>query len=555
MKFIRKISLFILCISLLSPLSADWAESTLQKMSLDEKIGQLFVVGLYPRSEDALSEGQKEHPTKYVEEVIKKFHVGSILCKFYWDPLKEAHLIQHLQSLSKTPLLVMQDLEWGLNMRLPKALRFPKNMTLGAIQDDGLIYELGKEIARQAKLLGVHCPLAPDVDVNSNPKNPIIGDRSFGDNPACVALKGALLSEGLQKEGVIACAKHFPNHGDTAQDSHTSLPVTTHTLEQIQNIDLVPFQRLIDKNVDMIMTAHIIVPALDPHFPSTLSKRTLQGYLREKMGFQGVIITDDLLMKAISEKFNSQEATVLAFQAGADLLLSSKSIEENFQAIKTAIKNGEITEEEINTHVRRILQLKEKQSKNEGRAESIDFQKKLFSDYAKALKKKLYTNALTLVGENTIRGEELKNAIFVQVGGEMKTPIYTHLKTYVPIPRAYLSASPTQLEIDALLKRVELHDHVIISFQEMSRFSKDNFGIDTEGEHFIRLVEMNNKNVLYVLFGSPYVLQFFPQGKNFLIAYEDDEDAQIAAGDYLLGKIEARGRLPIDIGSLIQVKP
>lgn len=523
----------------LTEMQGDWAKNTLANMSLEEKVGQLLIVGAYSNREDALSEGQQEHPTEYVEKMIRDYHVGSILFKMRCDPLSQNHLITHFRSLSTLPLLTMQDLEWGLTMRHANGLRFPKNMTLGAIEDDSLIYTLGREIAKQAKLVGIDCNLAPVVDVNSNPKNPIIGDRSFGDNPAVVAKKAVQYMKGLQAEGIIACAKHFPGHGDTDTDSHTSLPQIQKTEEQLAKCELLPFQKMIDSGVLCIMTAHILVPKLDntPKIPATLSYPIITSLLKKKMGFEGIVITDDLLMKAISNIYSPKEAALMAFQAGSDLIMSSKDIPECFDAIKNAVKNGTIQEKELNARVLKILKLKE-WSKINNQPSAVD------EKSAIELKKQLYQEAITA---NNFSAIDCSNAAVLQIGGTTNNSFYTCLKQKSSMPRIYIRSDSTKTERERVLKELQSYSTIIVSFSEMSRKAADQFGIKPSTLELIEQIRMLNKKWVFVLFGSPYALKFFKKEDACLIAYEDDPDAQEAAADTILGILTPKGKLPIAV--------
>ncbi|NND33775.1 MAG: beta-N-acetylhexosaminidase, partial [Saprospiraceae bacterium] len=263
-----------------------WVDSVLQSMSLDEKIGQVFSVRAYSRED-------KEH-IRTVKAQIKKYHIGGI-CFFQGDPVKQAQLVNTYQDLSTIPLLISIDAEWGLGMRFPKkAISFPRQLTIGAITDHQLIYLMGKEIGRQCRLAGVTVNYAPVADINNNPNNPVINVRSFGEDRYNVAAKSFAYMKGLSDAGVLACAKHFPGHGDTDVDSHYDLPVITHDRQRLDSIELFPFEMLIKQNIPAIMVTHLQVPALDsrPNRPTVVSEKAVHGLLREEYGFEGLIITD-----------------------------------------------------------------------------------------------------------------------------------------------------------------------------------------------------------------------------------------------------------------------
>jgi beta-glucosidase-like glycosyl hydrolase len=531
--------ILLFLVSMLQIHAGEWAEKTLQTLSLDEKIGQLFIVGSYSNREDAIYEGQHEDPLAYVEQAIQKFHIGSILFKKRWEPDTLAHSTHHFQLLSRVPLLTMQDLEYGLMQRHTKAPRFPKHMTLGAIQNNRLIYELGREIAHEAKMMGLHCNLAPVVDVNSNPLNPIIFDRSFGDNPEHVATKALLYMQGLHDEGVLSCAKHFPGHGDTQQDSHEALPTIYKTKEQLKACELIPFQKLIDEHVPCVMLAHILVPSLDASLPCSLSYHVATELLQHEMGFKGIVMTDDLLMKAISSHFSMKEAAVLAFQAGVHLIMCSKDIDQCVAGIQEAVQSHNISEDTINERVRRILEAKEwilKQKK-------IPFDHEaLFSPAAKALKERLYAESQTLVHPEHLL-KNFSNASYVQIGGTHNTPFSKELAR-LHTGEFYLSSQPTSQERQNLFEHIQQFDCVIISLFDL-KDPKMNFGITDEICTFLQELRSRKIPALFVLFGSPYVLRYFHDDEPCLVSYEDDPDSQKAAASVILGKMEALGKLPI----------
>lgn len=537
------LTLLISCLFTLPALNADWASDTMQKMTLDEKIGQLLIVGTYSNKEDALKEGQKEHPTEYTETMIQQYHVGGILFKYRWDPLSQVHAVNHYQRLSSIPLLTMQDQEFGLTQRHEKALRFPKNMTLGAIQDNTLLYEFGREMARQAKSVGIFHNLAPCVDVNSNPLNPIIGARSFGDNPDNVAKKGSFVMRGLQDEGVVATAKHFPGHGNTNTDSHTSLPLIGRTKKELNACELSPFKELIQSGVKCVMSAHIVVPGLDPaaKTPATLSRPIMTELLRERLGFDGVIISDDLLMKAISQNYSPAESAVATLLAGTDLIMSSKDIPNCFEALKAAVLNKIISTDELDKRVLKVLQLKQWIREKNGSFDAKLNYETLFSPAAQKLKSRLYREALTYLNPCKLT----PSTAIVQIGGAGNTPFTNMLTKEQKFPLFFLPTQSTLLERKEAWNTLAQFESFIVVFAEMNHKPHDNFGLSVETLEFLAGLRFPYNNCLYVFFGTPYALKFFGKRDSCLIAYEDDIDAQIGAAEVICGKLEAKGRLPI----------
>lgn len=331
----------------------------LAQMSLEEKIGQLFVVPVCP------TRGEDHRADLY--RLFEQYHIDSVIVKAS-DPLSQVRFLNDLQTRSVLPLLVAADAEWGLAMRMSDTIAFPRNGILGELSDLSLLEELGQEIAREAKRVGIHLNLAPVVDVNSNPNNPIIGTRSFGDTPEKVAECAARIFKGFQQGGLLGCAKHFPGHGDTSTDSHYELPVLAHDAKRLEEIELVPFKRMIAEGIDCIMTAHLYVPHLDKELPTSLSP-AVHALLRKDLGFQGLIISDALNMKALA-KYSPENIALLARSAGTDLLLYGDHISEHvdeiikntvpraFKALKEAYLNQELSMEELDATVFKILKKK-----------------------------------------------------------------------------------------------------------------------------------------------------------------------------------------------------
>ncbi|NQV01723.1 MAG: hypothetical protein HQ542_03685, partial [Bacteroidia bacterium] len=328
-----------------------WVDSLFHSLSLNEQIAQLLVVRAYSNRNKAYNDS--------MGVLIRKFNIGGV-CFFQGSPVAQATLTNSWQKAAKTPLLVVIDAEWGLGMRLDSVPLFPFQMTQGASPDDSLTYEMAAAIARDCKRMGIHMNLAPVVDVNNNPQNPVINFRSFGENPTTVARKGVAYMKGLQDNGIIATAKHFPGHGDTDTDSHQDLPVINHPKERMESVELFPFQEMIDNRIMGIMVAHLYIPTYDntPDHASTLSTRIVTGLLKQEMGFQGVVITDALDMKGVTKFFPPGEIEVKALLAGNDILLLPQHVSTAVRSIRKAIDNRIIPREVITERCLKMLQLK-----------------------------------------------------------------------------------------------------------------------------------------------------------------------------------------------------
>ena len=340
----------------LSPLYKDtiqlkWVDEKYNSMSLEEKVGQLFIVAAYT-NRDSIHEND-------IMKLIKNEHIGGLI--FMQDQaVKQIDLTNKFQANSKVPLLIGVDGEWGLAMRLKGVERFPWNMTLGALRDNSLIYQVGKQIGIQANRVGIQFNFAPSVDVNVNPNNPIIGNRSFGSNPDRVAEKGIAYMNGMKEQNVLSSAKHFPGHGNTDQDSHKVLPLIPDNKADLEKYHIAPFKKMIEAGVQSIMVAHLNVPALepDPKTPSTLSKKIITDYLKGELGFKGIVITDALNMDGVAKMYPAGDVDYRAFVAGNDILLFSQNVHVGKQKIIDAIQKGEISEARLEESVKKILMAK-----------------------------------------------------------------------------------------------------------------------------------------------------------------------------------------------------
>lgn len=340
----------------------------ISELSLDEKIGQLIMIAAIS-APDLNPNYMQPNPyhldPSYTKDMITNYHVGGVIFLGAGTPQQQIAVTQTLQSIAKHPLLIGLDAEWGLSMRHVKdVIRFPRAGTLGALapSNEHLIYEIGKEIGYHCAAVGVHINFAPVADVNSNPNNPIINTRSFGSNPQRVADAATLFMHGMQAAGILTCAKHFPGHGDTSFDSHRTFGTLSHSKKRLQEIELPPFQALINHGVDSVMIAHLAVPALaeKANIPATASHAIITHLLRENMNFTGLIITDGLGMRGITDLYNSAQVAVKALKAGVDLLLCPVDVPQAIEGIKQALENGQLSESELDQHVERVLQAKRK---------------------------------------------------------------------------------------------------------------------------------------------------------------------------------------------------
>lgn len=448
--------------------------------------------------------------------------MGNLLVK-QADPLSQVAFLNRLQEASPLPLLVTADAEWGLAMRMTNTIAFPRNMTLGAIGEEDLIAQLGQEIGRQARRVGIHMNLAPVADVNNNPANPIIHMRSFGEDPKRVAAYVAAFARGLQASGVLACVKHFPGHGDTKVDSHKDLPVIDHSLARLKAVEFVPFKRAIDEGVAALMSAHLYIPYLDAQWPTSLSPACLQ-LARRDLRFSGLILSDALNMKAISDRYAPEEAALLTRRAGCDLLLYGSHKEEEidkimrdtipraYRALLAAYTSGDLPLEELDASVLRILQAKEKVGLNRQRTISLEhLQDDLHTPKALALKTKLFQEAVTLMGESSFP---------------------------IPIQSAYISFGEGDVLAEEFSQLcVDCAEKVVIGIHQKEAVT----------DEVLQDIEALGDRAIVCLFATPYAAKSFKKVQTIVLGYENDPEAQRAVLRVLRGEAQPKGILPITV--------
>lgn len=525
-------------------LKSNWADSILSTLSEEEKIAQLFMVAAYSNKGSA-------HQQEMLN-LIENYHIGGLIF-FQGGPLRQASLTNLYQSSSKIPLMIGIDAEWGLGMRLDSTQNFPRQLMLGAIQDNTLIYQMGREVARQCKLLGIHVNFAPVVDINNNPNNPIINDRSFGENKYTVTAKGIAYMQGLQDGNILACAKHFPGHGDTDQDSHLTLPVVNQPYKRIDTLELYPFKQLINRGVGSIMAAHLFVPAIDntANTATSLSSNAINSLLKEKMNFKGLVFTDALNMKGVSNFYAPGEVDVQALLAGNDVLLFAEDVPRAIKMIQAAIAENKISMNEIEKRVLKILKAKEWSGLNNYTPLNLnDIVNSLNTPYTDLLNQKLHESAMTLLGRNSdlipfkrLDTIQFASIIITDQTNEPNTFQQT-LNKYAPFKNYYIDKNMSDNKMNTLLNELQKHHVVIVSLHDMSRYASKNYGITEATKTFIS--KLNRKtNLVLSIFGSPYSLKYFDEIKNILVAYEDDALTQNVAAQVLFGGINANGKLPI----------
>ncbi|MFK8101583.1 MAG: glycoside hydrolase family 3 N-terminal domain-containing protein [Saprospiraceae bacterium] len=521
-----------------------WVEQTFKAMSPDERLGQLFMVRAHSDKGPAHIAG--------VEKMIKEYHVGS-LCFFQGTPEKQTMLLNRYQKMTKRiPLMIAMDAEWGLGMRFPSStISFPQPLMLGAIQDNRLIYEMGKEVAQQLRRLGVHINFAPVADVNNNPKNPVINTRSFGEDRYNVAVKSYMYMQGMQDANVMACGKHFPGHGDTGVDSHYDLPVITHGRNRLDSIELFPFKVLVQHGIQSMMVAHLHVPSIDnvANRPTTLSTKAVTDLLKNEMGFEGLIFTDGLGMKGVTKHYKPGVVEAEALLAGNDVLLLPQDIAASFKAIKAYLAAGKLSQAKIDESVRKVLRAKYRLNlRTLQQVSPVNLRADLTTDKAQSLKRRLIENALTMVRNEAelvpFRKLDQKKFASLSIGSTRETAFQKSLDHYAPMKHYQVGKKISPARSAQLLKQLGDEDIVIVGLHDMSRHASKNFGVTESTKRFLAALQQKTKVVL-TIFGNPYSLKYFDQMDWVLAAYEEDDMVEDVAGQALFGAFSMQGRLPI----------
>lgn len=519
-----------------------WVDSIYSGMSLQEKVGQLFMVDVF--SNGSLQDFEK------VKDLINDQHIGGIIFS-KGGPKRQAKLTNEFQELSKTPLLIGMDAEWGLAMRLDSTYAFPWNMTLGAIQDEKLVEEVGAQIAKHSKRLGVQLNFAPVIDINTNPENPIIGNRSFGEDKQNVTNKASAFIRGMNRENVLSCAKHFPGHGDTETDSHKTLPTVDFSKYRIYREELFPYRSLIEEGLSSVMIGHLNIPSLESrsNFPSSLSHDIVTGLLKEQLEFNGLIITDALNMRGVADFDEPGDIDLAAFLAGNDILLISEDVPRASKKIIQAYKDGLITEERLKHSVRKILYAKYKAGLNHFETIDTDYlYEDLNSIKNEVLANKLYEEAMTVIkndrGMIPIKDLETSKIAYVHFGDDHGNDFYNRLNSYAKVDEVSAAS------LDGLLEKLEEYNLVIIGYHQPNVSPWAGYKMDQKQQAWLYEIARKNRVILNI-FTSPYSLLDLKTTANFeavQVAYQNSKLAQDKAAEVIFGGICADGKLPVSAG-------
>lgn len=525
-----------------------WVDSVFNSLSADEKIAQLFVVATYSnRGEDHKQE---------ILKLIREQKVGGLIF-FQGGPVREANLINAYQAASKVPLLLAMDAEWGLGMRLDSTINYPYQMTLGAIQNDSLLYEMGTEVARQMKRAGLHVNFAPVVDVNNNPNNPVINFRSFGEDKHNVARKSIAYMKGMQNQSLFTTAKHFPGHGDTGTDSHYALPLINHTRERIDSLELYPFREIIKAGIGGVMVAHLNIPALDSSGdPSTLSKPVVTGLLRNELGFKGLIVTDAMNMRGVTANHLPGVVDKDALLAGNDILEMTEDVALAITEVKKAIKEGKLSQRDIDDRCRRILAAKYWVGLSKTKRVDINnLTNDLNTPKAKLLNRDLFQAAITVLKNDNsvlpVRDLDKTKVASVSIGRAQLTPFQKTLGLYMHVNHFQVPNDATQSYIDSIAEQLKNYNQVIVGIHDDPGRPYNKITFSEPALSFISNLAKTDR-VIIASFKNPYVLDklnAIEQADGLIVTYQDNADVEDLTAQLIFGGIGANGKLPVSIGN------
>lgn len=519
-----------------------WVDSLMENMSLKEKVGQLIMVTSYP--------SQGETNEQQIISYIKKYHIGGVLF-LRNNPSQIVRSIKRYQLAADVPLFMALDAENGLSFRLDSVIRYPHAMGLGALKDDSLIYQMGREVGQQLRTLGLNLNFAPVVDVNSNPQNPIINYRSFGENPDRVAAKSLALAQGMMDEQIIVSAKHFPGHGDTQYDSHLTLPAVNRTYAQLDTVDFVPFRTVIDSGINGIMSAHISLPKVDNSGePGTLSEKVMTEILHDSLRFEGLVFSDGMNMKGITRDYSEAEAAVKAIHAGVDVVefVLNPGLVSN--AIVGAVKNGVLTTEMIDEKCRKVLMAK-KWTNAGGLTPNAYWKQELLKGAYQLTSRCLYEKSLTVLenhdGFMPLKRLDTLRIASVAIGTDNETPFQKMLEKYALIDHYNLKSDVRIPELNSLLKVLESYNLVVVSVHGTTLSARNNFGVEPIHAEVVNRIINNNRSIL-TFFSNPYSIELYnsvDKAEGVIVAYGEDKFYQLYAAQLIFGAIGANGQLPV----------
>jgi beta-glucosidase-like glycosyl hydrolase/CubicO group peptidase (beta-lactamase class C family) len=529
-----------------------WVDSVFNSLSAEERIAQLFIVAAY-------SNRGEEHEQEILK-IIREQKIGGLVF-FQGGPVREAKLINAYQSASKVPLLMAMDAEWGLGMRLDSTVSYPYQMTLGAIQNDSLIYQMGAEVARQMKRAGLHVNFAPVVDINNNPDNPVINFRSFGEDKYNVTRKAIEYMKGMQDHGILTTAKHFPGHGDTGTDSHLALPQINHSRARIDSLELYPFREIIRAGIGGVMVAHLNIPALDSSgVPSTLSRPIVTDLLRKELGFTGLIVTDAMNMQGVTANNAPGVVDKDALLAGNDMLELTVDVTRAMVEIRKAVKEGKVNQRDLDDRCRKILAIKYWAGLSDSKlVNTHNIISELNTPAVKLLNRDLLQAAITVLkNENTllpIRDLDKIRVASVSFGRNHVSPFQKTLSLYTQVDHFFVPADANQTYLDSLIINLKEYNQIITGIHDDPGRPHNRITFSQPVLSFISSLA-TQENVIVAVFKNPYVLDklnSIEDADGLIVTYQDNNDVEDLTAQLIFGGINANGRLPVSIGNKFEL--
>ncbi len=526
-----------------------WVDSVFASLTPDQRIAQLMVVRLSERTPTGVLFYEKK-----VTELVKKYNIGGV-CLFQGNPTLQATTVNSLQAVAKTPIMMCIDGENGLGMRFDSIIPLNRQMMMGAVQDETIIYNYGKLVGEQCKRAGIHVNYAPVVDVNNNPNNPVINDRSFGEDKYKVAAYGIAYMRGMQDVGVMACAKHFPGHGDVDVDSHKDLPVINKTLAQLDSLEFYPFKQIFKAGVGSVMIAHLSIPAIDntPNKPTSISYKNVTELMRNKMGYQGLTFTDALEMQGVKKFYPDGEASVESIIAGNDMLCLPGDVPMSIAKIKEAIKKKKLSWADIETHCRKVLAAKYQYGMANLQPVNLTNITADINSNVNAMKKVIAENALTLLNKTDDAffplkpNDALTKIAYVSLGTSTDNEFSKKMRSEYKADVFYINYKHDAGRVLSLVELIKKrYKKVIIGVHNYARVPLNNFGISPSAVDLVTQLQ-NQTNAITFVFGNPYAIKNWCTAKNLVACYEDDTITQNAAFEFLQGKIQAKGKLPVTV--------
>ena len=518
-----------------------WVRKQFSALNMNEKIGQLMVIRAHSN--------WSQYKIDSISALIQQYNVGG-LCFFQGGPVRQAMQTNAYQTVAKTPLFIAIDAEWGLGMRLDSVESFPRQLSMGAFASSDLVYQMGAAIAEQCKRLGIQINYGPVIDINNNPSNPVINDRSFGQSKSKVIQQGVAYMKGMQDNGIMATAKHFPGHGDVNVDSHFDLPVINKSMAALDSLELEPFKALINAGIESIMVAHLSVPAIDdrPKYATSISPNAVNGLLKKELGFKGISVTDAMDMKAIANYFPQGEANVQAILAGNDMLCLPGDLGQSINKIRAAIKERRLKRSDINARVKKILTAKYKHG--------LDLPQQIDTNHIVAdlnqsvgsINAAMAQQSLTFL--RATNSPQLNNkTAYLAINAKYTNALTNSIASNYGVKVFYTSgndASALALINDSL----KAYDQVIVGLHGYSRRPANHFEIPATALQFLN--EKGHEDWIHLIFGNPYAVGDFNTINNILFAFEDTKHSHAAVQKWLEGKLQAGGTLPVTISPELQ---